>query len=70
MKRIKQFKDFKGVNEGQHGSITIYGKNDGEPRQKVGYASSVDAAKDIEDDFRDNFDEIWYEDDDVLLKNF
>jgi len=71
MKRIKQFKDFnKIVNEAQHGSITIYGKNEDEPKQKLGYASSVDAAEEVGDEFKEDFDDVWFEDDDELLKNF
>lgn len=69
MKRIKLFKDFK-VNEGSHGSITIYGKNEDDTKQKLGYAKSPEVAEEIEDEFRSDFDEVWHEDEDEMLKNF
>ena len=58
------------TNEGQHGSITIYGKNENEPKQKLGYAGSVEVAEDIEKDFEEDFDDVWHEDEDEYLKNF
>jgi len=65
MKRIKLFEDFNKelkTNEGQHGSIAIYGKNDDEPKQKLGYAGTVEAAEEIEDEFKDDFDDVWFDD--------
>jgi len=66
MKRIKQFKDFKFISESQHGNIIIYGKNENEPKQKLGYAKTIEAAEDIEDEFRGDFDDVWYDNEDDI----
>jgi len=60
---IHDYKKSLEINEGLHGSIIIYGKNEGENKVKLGYAGTIEAAEDLENDFKNDFDDVWLEND-------
>jgi hypothetical protein len=61
-RNIATYEEFasKILNEAKHGKIEIWAKNYGEEAQLVGYATSPDAVEDLEEDFREEFDEVWH----------